>query len=124
MKVCLLHPEHNFEAQPLPWNERALAQDLGLDAVFGVMSHRDKFLFAAAREVVLASLRTHVDTILYRQRVFRDCLKHPHIVPDLYSLAVKAVECENKGYWPFFVKYPTALLHRSLDLINILVSHL
>jgi hypothetical protein len=49
MKVCLLHPERNFESQPLPWNERALAQDLGLDAVFGVMAQRDKFLFAAVR---------------------------------------------------------------------------
>ena len=37
MKVCLLHPERNFESPGLPWNERALAQDLGLDAVFGVM---------------------------------------------------------------------------------------
>ena len=124
MKVCLLHPERNFEAQLLPWNERALAQDLGLDAMFGVMSHRDKFLFAAAREVVLASLTTDVDTILYRQRVFRDCLKHPHIVRDLYSLAVKGVECENKGYWAFFGKYPTGLLNRSLELINMLVDAL
>jgi hypothetical protein len=124
MKVCLLHPERNFEAPPLPWNERALAQDLGLDAVFGVMSHRDKFLFAAAREVVLASLTTDVDTILYRQRVFRDCLKHPHIVRDLYALAVKGVECENKGYWAFFGKYPTGLLNRSLELINMLVDAL
>ena len=124
MKVCLLHPEHNFESPPLPWNERALAQDLGLDAVFGVMAHRDKFLFTAAREVVLASLTTNVDTILYRQRVLRDCLKHPHIVRDLYALAVKGVECENKGYWAFFGKYPTGLLNRSLELINMLVDAL
>ncbi len=124
MKVCLLHPERNFESQPLPWNERALAQDLGLDAVFGVMAHRDKFLFAAVREVALASLTTDVDTVLYRQRVFRDCLKHPHIVRDLYALAVKGVECENKGYWAFFGKYPTGLLNRSLELINMLLDAL
>ncbi|MFZ0503799.1 MAG: hypothetical protein WAM44_08810, partial [Chthoniobacterales bacterium] len=69
MKVCLLHPENNFVSPPLPWNERALAQDLGLDAVFGVMAHRDKFLFGAIRDIVLASLTTNVDTILYRQSV-------------------------------------------------------
>ena len=120
MKVCLLHPERNFESPGLPWNERALAQDLGLDAVFGVMAHRDKFLFAAAREVVLASLQTDVDTILYRQDVFRDCLKHQTVVRELYALAVKGVECENKGYWAFFGKYPTGLLNRSLELIHML----
>jgi DNA mismatch repair ATPase MutS len=120
MKVCLLHPERNFESPGLPWNERALAQDLGLDAVFGVMAHRDKFLFAAAREVVLASLQTDVDTILYRQDVFRDCLKHQTVVRELYALAVKGVECENKGYWAFFGKYPTGLLNRSLELIHTL----
>ncbi len=104
----------------MPWSERALAQDLGLDAVFGVMAHRDKFLFAAVREVALASLTTDVDTILYRQRVLQDCLKHPSVVRDLYALAVKGVECENKGYWAFFGKYPTGLLNRSLELINML----
>jgi DNA mismatch repair ATPase MutS len=122
MKVCLLHPENNFVSPPLPWNERALAQDLGLDAVFGVMAHRDKFLFGAIRDVVLASLTTNVDTILYRQSVLQDCLKHPTVVRDLYAIAVKGVECENKGYWAFFGKYPTGLLNRSLELINMLVD--
>jgi DNA mismatch repair ATPase MutS len=122
MKVCLLHSENNFVAPPLPWNERALAQDLGLDTVFGVMAHRDKFLFGAIRDVVLASLSTNVDTILYRQSVLQDCLKHPTVVRDLYAIAVKGVECENKGYWAFFGKYPTGLLNRSLELINMLVD--
>jgi DNA mismatch repair ATPase MutS len=122
MKVCLLHPENNFVTPPLPWNERALAQDLGLDTVFGVMANRDKFLFSAIRDVVLASLTTDVDTILYRQSVLKDCLKHPDIVRELYAIAVKGVECENKGYWAFFGKYPTGLLNRSLELINMLVD--
>ena len=98
MKVCLLHPERNFDSPPLPWNEQALAQDLGLDVVFGAMAHRDKFLFAAAQQVVLSSLATDVETILYRQRVLRDCLKHPTVVRDLYALAVKGVERENR-FW-------------------------
>src|SRR6202050_2346415 len=122
MKVCLLLPESNFVSPPLPWNERALAQDLGLDTVFGVMAQRDKFLFTAIREVVLASLTTEVDTILYRQSVLRDCLKHPTEVRELYAIAVKGVECENKGYWAFFSKYPTGLLNRSLELINMFVD--
>ena len=122
MKVCLLHPENNFVSPPLPWNERALAQDLGLDTVFGVMAHRDKFLFAATREVVLASLTTDVDTILYRQSVLQDCLKQPTVVRELYAIAVKGVECENKGYWAFFGKYPTGLLNRSLELISMFVD--
>ena len=122
MKVCLLHPENNFVSPPLPWNERALAQDLGLDTVFGVMAHRDKFLFAAIREVVLASLTTDVDTILYRQSVLQDCLKQPTVVREVYAIAVKGVECENKGYWAFFGKYPTGLLNRSLELISMFVD--
>ena len=124
MKVCLLHPERNFDSPPLPSNEQALAQDLGLDVVIGAMAHRDKFLFAAAKSVILSSLANEVDTILYRQSVLRDCLKHPAVVQDLYALAVKGIECENKGYWAFFGKYPTGLLNRSLELINMLVGAL
>jgi DNA mismatch repair ATPase MutS len=124
MKVCLLHPERNFDSPPLPWNEQALIQDLGLDVLLAAMAHRDKFLFAASKEVMLSSLTTEVDTILYRQNVLRDCLKHPVVVRDLYALAVKGIESENKGYWAFFGKYPTGLLNRSLELIHMLVDAL
>ncbi|MBV8816147.1 MAG: DNA mismatch repair protein MutS [Verrucomicrobia bacterium] len=122
MKVCLLHPEHDYDSEPLPWNEQALVHDLGLDVVLAVMAQRDKFLFAASKEIILSSLATDVDTILYRQRVLQDCLKHSSVVRELYSLAVRGVERENKGYWSFFSKYPTGVLNRSLELIQMLLD--
>jgi DNA mismatch repair ATPase MutS len=112
-------PMLNLE-QLLPWNHEALIQDLGLDVLFSAMALKDNFLFEAAKVAVLSSV-TDVDTILYRQRVLTDCLKNEEIVREIYRLAIEAVAGERKSYWGF-VRYPSGILHRAVDVLQMFVG--
>src|SRR6266566_1681073 len=103
--------------QLLPWNEQALRQDLGLDILFTAMAADDNFLFEVAKVAVLSSV-TDVETIRYRQHVLRDCCKHESIVRDMYQIAVEAIERERTNYLSFFVRYPSGILHRAVDVLQ------
>ena len=107
--------------QLLPWNEQALRQDLGLDILLSAMAAKDIFLFEVAKVAVLSSL-ADVDTIRYRQSVLRDCLQHESIVREIYQLAIDAIEGERKHYLSFFVRYPSGILSRAVDVLERWVS--
>jgi hypothetical protein len=109
--------------QILPWNEAALRQDLGLDILFNAMSQGDRFLLEVAQVAVLSSL-TDLDAIRYRQHVLADCLKNAQIVKDMYQIAIDAIEGERKNYWSFFTRYPTGILHRAVDVLQMFVGML
>jgi DNA mismatch repair ATPase MutS len=107
--------------QLLPWNERALTQDLGLDVLFNAMALGDNFLFEVAKVAVLSRV-IDLDTILYRQHVFLDCSKHESIVRNIYQIAIEAIEGERKNYWSFFSHYPAGTLHRAVDVLQMFVG--
>jgi len=109
--------------QLLPWNEQALRQDLGLDILFSAMAAGDNFLFEVSKVAVLSSV-ADLDTIRYRQHVFRDCSRHESIVRDIYQLAIEAVEGEQKNYFSFFARYPSGILHRAVDVLQMFVGML
>jgi DNA mismatch repair ATPase MutS len=109
--------------QLLPWNEEALVQDLGLDVLFNAMARGDNFLFEVAKVALLSSL-TDLETILYRQHVFTDCLKNPQIVREIYQLAVEAIEGERKNYWSFWSRYTAGILHRAVEVLEMFVGML
>ena len=109
--------------QLLPWNEQALRQDLGLDILLSAMAAKDIFLFEVAKVAVLSSL-ADVDTIRYRQSVLRDCLQHESIVREIYQLAIDAIEGERKHYLSFFVRYPSGILSRAVDVLQMFVGML
>ena len=107
--------------QVLPWNEQALRQDLGLDIVFNAMARGDRFLFDVATVAVLSSL-TDLDAIHYRQHVYADCVKNAQIVRDIYQIAIDAIEGERKNHWSFFARYPSGILHRAVEVLQMFVS--
>lgn len=109
--------------QVLPWNEAALGQDLGLDIVFNAMALGDKFLFEVAQVALFSSL-TELDTIRYRQNVYADCVKNAQIVREMYQIAIEAIERERKNYWTFSGRYPSGILHRSVEVLQMFVSAL
>jgi DNA mismatch repair ATPase MutS len=109
--------------QLLPWNEAALRQDLGLDVLFNAMALEDNFLFEAAKVALLSSV-TDLDTILYRQSVLSDCLKHPEIVRDMYQLAFEAIDGAKKTYWSSFGRYPAGTLHSAVETLQMFVGML
>jgi len=125
MKVFLMHQDHDFDLKrELPWNHQALTQDLELNTLFNTMSRRDKFLFEVARSAVLSGLGNDLGTILYRQRILKDCLKNPAIVRNIYELSVEAIEGVKKSWWYFSSKYPSTILHGSIDVLQMFVTML
>ncbi|MFZ1924152.1 MAG: DNA mismatch repair protein MutS [Xanthobacteraceae bacterium] len=107
----------------LPWNEAALRQDLGLDVLFRAMAAGDRFLVDVARVAVLSSL-IDLPAIRYRQDVLADSLKNAPIVRRIYQITVAAIEGERKNYWGSFSRYPSATLHRGVDVLQIFVAAL
>jgi hypothetical protein len=107
----------------LPWNERALRQDLGLDLVLMGMAGEDDFLRDVATVALLQSL-TDVNTIRYRQHAYTDCFANAKIIREVYQIAIDAIEAERKNYWSFFARYPSGTLHRSVEVLQSFVGML
>jgi DNA mismatch repair ATPase MutS len=107
----------------LPWNEEALRQDLGLDILFNAMALNDRFLLDVAKVAVLSSL-TDLDAIRYRQQAYTDCVKNAQIVREIYQIAIDAIEAERKNYWSFYVRFPSGILHRAVEVLQMLVGML
>ena len=125
MKAFLMYKDHDFDLQrKLPSNTQVLAQDLELNTLFNAMALDDKFLFEVAKKAVLSSLND-LDTILYRQSILQDCLKNASIVRDIYTIAVESIESEKKNYLGmFFREHPDAILHRSIEVLQMFVGML
>ena len=105
--------------QLLPWNEKALIQDLGLDNLFNALARGDNFLYETAQVTVLSSI-TDVDIILYRQNILRDCLKHKVVVRDIYNLIVETIEKEKADrWWGLSSKFPSSILYQAVGKLRI-----
>jgi DNA mismatch repair ATPase MutS len=125
MKAFLLYRDQDFDLQrKLPPNEQALIQDLELNTLFNAMALGDAFLLDVAKKVILSSV-TDLDSILYRQQILQDCLKNASTVREIYALAVEAIASEKKVWgWGFLSKYPNAILHRSIEVLEMFVEKL
>jgi DNA mismatch repair ATPase MutS len=115
-------PSLNLQ-QALPWNEEALTQDLGLNVALDAMAQGDKFLFEVAKVAMLSSL-TDPAAIGYRQHALADGLRNAQVIVEMYQIAIDAIESERKGYWSFFTRYPTAILQRAVEVLQMFVSNL
>lgn len=105
----------------LPWNERDIAQDLGLDIIWKTMAGDDPFLFDVANVAMLSGLEDP-DAIAYRHRVFSDCLNNSDTVKEMYAVVMEAIETEKKNI--LFFRYPTGILSRSVDALEAFVISL
>jgi DNA mismatch repair ATPase MutS len=124
MKAFLMYKAQDFDLQQqLPPHAQALIQDLELHTLFNAMALGDTFVFEVVKSAVLSGLNNDLHTILYRQNILQDCLKHSAIVREIYDIAVEAIERERKNWWSFF-KYPTAVLHRSVEVLQMFVTML
>jgi hypothetical protein len=124
MKALLMDTKADFDPEPkLPPNEKALTQDLALDTLFDGMARGDKFVRDAVRKALLVGA-ADLDAIIYRQDVLRDCMTNDAIVRELYRIVTAAIESEKKSYWSYFSRYPGGILHRSVELLQLLVQPL
>jgi DNA mismatch repair ATPase MutS len=110
-------------SQALPWNEAALRQDLGLDILLNAMAQGDAFLREVAAVALLSSLRD-LETIRFRQQAVADCLKNALIVREIYKVALEAIEGERKSFWSFYSKYPSGVLSRGVQALQMFAGML
>ena len=124
MKAFLMYKDRDFDLKrKLPSNEQALIQDLELNTLFNAMAQGDTFLLAVAKCAVLSRLNNGPDTIVYRENILKDCLKHPLIVKEIYNISLGAIESERK-VWRFLTDYPSGILQRSIDVLQSFVTAL
>jgi DNA mismatch repair ATPase MutS len=122
MKAFLMYRDRDFDVQQaLPPQAQTVIQDLELSTLFAAMARGDTFLFEVARKAVLSSV-SDLGTIRYRQHILQDCLSHAEVVREMYTLAVEAIESERKNFWGLLSKYPTMILHRSVEVLEMFVS--
>jgi DNA mismatch repair ATPase MutS len=125
MKVLLMHPDRDFDLQQkLPRNEAALTQDLELNTLLQAMAGGDQFLLDIARKALLSALSNDSNTILYRQEILKDCLRNHTIVRELYGLVLQAIENRRQHWWGITSRYPTSVLHSSVELMEMFVGML
>ena len=120
MKAFLMYRDRDIDpVEKLPANAAALTQDLELDTLFGAMAAGDNFLLEVAKKTVLTRL-DEPEAILYRQHILADCLERSAIIREMYAIAVEAIEREKKVWgWGH---YPEGMLHRSVEVIKLLVD--
>jgi len=125
MKALLMHPDRDFDGgQPLPRQADALTRDLELATLWSAMAGGDEFLLDVARKATLLALGNDAATVSHRQQVLADVLAHPAEVRELYALAVEAIEGRKKFWFGIFMRYPSTVLHSSVELLQFLVGML
>jgi hypothetical protein len=123
MKAYLLYRDRDIDLQAKPTARIAdLTQDLALETVFAAMSVEDPYLLDIVQRVVPIGLQDP-EAIRYRQRILADCIGQPQVVRHIYAVAVSAIERERR-LWGFSFRYPEALLHHSVQALEIFRDHL
>ncbi len=123
MKAYLMYPSRDFGGEELPPGADALTQDLELNTLLRAMAAGDDFVSGVARKALLCGLEDPAE-ITYRQRILADCLQHPAVVRKIYDVAVQAILAEKRIWWGLTSKYPSAILHRSVEAMNLFVDAL
>ncbi|MGB8478525.1 MAG: hypothetical protein WCE63_06750 [Acidobacteriaceae bacterium] len=122
MKALLMHTDRDFDVKAaLPSNAAELTQDLEIETLLAAMAGEDIFLLEVAKRAIFTSLR-EPEEILYRQHVLVDCLEHADVVREMYGIAVEAIERERRVWSAVIGRYPEALLHRSVEVLDIFAS--
>ncbi|TCS63074.1 MutS-related protein [Varunaivibrio sulfuroxidans] len=123
MKTFLLYRERDFDFdRALPPGSDDVIEDLELETVFGAMARGDAFFFDTAKNVLLSGARNDAATIIYRQHVLEDCLRHGAAVRDVYTLCLEAIERERKNHFGIFGRTPGTILHRSIEVMAMFVE--
>jgi hypothetical protein len=124
MKAFLLHADSDFDlTAELPAQEPALLQDLELETLLRAMAADDELIFDVAKRALLLSLRDP-DAIEYRQRVLAECLEHPEIVRELYSLAGEALKAAKRIWGSVLRDSPRSTLGTMVQKMEVFVDFL
>lgn len=121
MKAFLMYRDRDFDPQQeLPPHAAALIQDLELNTLFQAMAQGDRFLFDIAQRAVLAG--ADLETILYRQAILQDCLRHPSVIREMYQLPIEAAENKRRHWMGIFTRYPAGILSSSIEMLQMFMG--
>lgn len=124
MKARLMYRDHDFDvSRPGPPLEEHVIQDLELTTLFSTMAAGDKTLADVARKAIMAGT-PDLSTILYRQDILRDCIAREPVVRNVYDLVVETLTAERKNYFSLTMRSPSWVLHRSVEVMEMLVGKL
>lgn len=124
MKPFLLHPDRDYDfARKIPTNAADLEQDLSLSVLFDAMANGDKEMREGARHIILVGESTP-ESLVYRQQVLQDSLRNRNVVRSLHSLARESLNQEKRVFRSYFVRYPAAILRRSIEVMEIFIESL
>ncbi len=98
MKVFLMHPDRDFNAQP-PDQPTPFAQDIELDVLLRAAAGDDRYLYDIMTAACAHAWTNNIATIRYRQEVLKDCLANPAIVRQFYTIAIEPFDREHS--WNF-----------------------
>ncbi|HEY6321776.1 MAG TPA: DNA mismatch repair protein MutS [Thermoanaerobaculia bacterium] len=124
MKALLMHRDRDFDARELPWNQRALVQDLELPTLLAAMARGDKLVHEVALKALLTGCRNDPDTILYRQAIARDALANPAALRELYGLTWEALESKRKSFWGVWGRHPSSVLFGATEMMQMFAGML
>jgi DNA mismatch repair ATPase MutS len=119
MNVYLMYRDRDFDAKAqLPWNQKALEQDLELQVLYEAMAQRDEFLLQVVKKAVLLSLFDG-QAIRYRQGILEDCIRNPQAVHELYGITLEAIKRRRESWFGGYSRYyPSSILHSSVELLH------
>ena len=125
MKALLMHRDRDFAPKaPLPWNARALIQDLALAPLFAAMADGDELVHQVAQQALLAAAATELDAPEHRQPIVRDALANPAAIRALYGLTGEAIEERRKHLFGIWSRYPTSVLYSGTELMRMYAGYL
>jgi hypothetical protein len=95
MNVWLLHEKLESSAKTAAVNRNEITQDLNLEIIYKSMARNDKYIYKVVKNVLTEPL-TDSDTVLYRQEILKDCIKHYDSINGIYELSANTIETIDK----------------------------
>ncbi|HVV74658.1 MAG TPA: DNA mismatch repair protein [Mycobacteriales bacterium] len=122
MKVRLMFPDADADRDRHPPAHAAdLIGDLGAEVLIETMAGGDRLLERISR-LELIDGSPDPAAVTYRQDVLRDLIAHPSLARDLYELSGEALDIKQQVRYGWVQKTPTAVLNRSVQVMELLVD--
>lgn len=125
MKTYLMYKNKDFIVDDsFPEHFNIKMKDLELNVLLQSLSAGDDFLYSVVKKAI-SQLLCEVPDIEYRQAILKDCLSHPDIIRDFYSVVVECLSKEKDNlHYGVFGHYPSAVLHQSISFTRYLLVSL
>lgn len=91
MKVNLLQESNAIKTKESVINHNEVIQDFNLDIILKFMAREDRYIYKVSRNIITAPL-TDNQTILLRQGIITDCIKHYDNFYKIYEMTGQTIE--------------------------------